>query len=226
MYRYSCGVYAHEMTQKVKFYIVNGNGTIGKKYSYSIEDYCKNPLAGTDEVSEKVKPLIKSMLNYGGYAQDEFSKYLDNKAYKEVKFEFEDEMSNLKFTDLQNYIFKYEGEDENFSPRGVALILMEGTTLRIFINVKNHDLIANTKVTIDGKDAYIKNENNNYFIDIPAVQSNKLDEEHIVQVGNLKMTCSALSYVYTCLKNSAVTNDINVAKAIYLYFLRSKAYFG
>lgn len=226
MYRFSCGVYAHEMTQKVKFYIVNGNGTIGKKYSYSIEDYCKNPLAGTDEVSERVKPLIKSMLNYGGYAQDEFSKYLDNKAYKEVKLEFEDEMSNLKFTDLQNYIFKYDDEDENFSPRGVALILMEGTTLRIFINVKNHELIAKTKVTIDGKEAYIKSENNNYFIDIPAVQSNKLDEEHIVQIGDLKMTCSALSYVYTCLKNSTVTNDINVAKAIYLYFLRSKAYFG
>ena len=226
LYRFSCGVYAHEMTQKVKFYLVRGNGSIGKVYAYSIEDYCKNPLNGTDEVSNKVKPLIKSMLNYGGYAQDEFNMYLDNKAYKNVKSDFDDEMANLNYKDLENYKFKVESTDENFSARGVALILKEGTTLRVFINVKKQDLIDQTKITVDGKEYAIQNNNANYYIDIPSIQADKLGEEHIIQVGSLIMKCSALSYVYTCLKNSNVTNDVNVAKAIYLYYLSSKSYFG
>lgn len=79
---------------------------------------------------------------------------------------------------------------------------------------------------MDGKEYAIQNNNANYYIDIPSIQADKLGEEHIIQVGSLKMKCSALSYVYTCLKNSNVTNDVNVAKAIYLYYLSSKSYFG
>lgn len=226
MYRFTCGVYASEMTQDVKFYMVRGDGSVGKKYSYSVEDYCKNPLNATDAVSEKLKPLIKAMLNYGGYAQDEFDKYLDNKAYKNVKEEFTDEMNALTVDQFEKYKFKIESKDENYAAKEVSLLLKEETTLRIYIDVKDSAKIVTTAVTVDGEAASLQKNSKGYYVDIPAIQSNKLDKEHTVQVGELIMKGSALSYVYTCLKHSTAEKDINVAKAVYIYCLRSKEYFG
>lgn len=225
-YRLTCGVYAYEMTQKVKFNVVNGKGVAGKTYSYSIEDYCNKPLNANDDVSLKIKPLVKSMLNYGGYAQDEFDKYLDNKAYKNVKSEFEETMNLLSYTNFQDYMAKVETTDSNFSARSITLVLEEGTSLRVYFNVNNPNLIINTKAYIDGVETSILQDSRGYYLNIPSIQGNKLDVEHVFEVGNLRLKCSALSYVYTCLKHSTVENDINVAKAIYLYSKESKAIFG
>ena len=225
-YRLTCGVYAYEMTQKVKFNVVNGKGVVGKTYAYSIEDYCDKPLNANDDVSLKIKPLVKSMLNYGGYAQDEFGKYLDNKAYKNVKSEFEETMNLMSYTNFQDYMAKVETTDSNFSARSITLVLEEGTSLRVYLNINNPKLISTTKAYIDGVETSILQDSRGYYLSIPSIQGNKLDVAHVFEVGNLKLKCSALSYVYTCLKHSTVENDINVAKAIYLYSKESKAIFG
>lgn len=226
LYGFTCGLYAKEMTQDVTVYVVNGNGKRGRKYAYAIEDYANYILNSTDAVYEKVKPVIKSMLNYGGYAQEEFNIYLDNKAYKNVKEEFVDEMNSLSAENFKEYSFKQLEKDANFSSKSISLILEEATTLRYYVNVKDESEVSSAIVKVDGKIANIEKNSKGYYVDVPPIKSNKLDETHTIQINELKVQCSALSYVYNFLKYSTNETDIAVTKALYIYYLKSKAYFG
>lgn len=226
LYGFTCGLYAKEMTQDVTVYVVNGNGKKGRKYAYAIEDYANYILNSTDAVYEKVKPVIKSMLNYGGYAQEEFNIYLDNKAYKNVKEEFVDEMNSLSAENFKEYSFKQLEKDANFSSKSISLILEEATTLRYYVNVKDESEVSSAIVKVDGKIANIEKNSKGYYVDVPPIKSNKLDETHTIQINELKVQCSALSYVYNFLKYSTNETDIAVTKALYIYYLKSKAYFG
>lgn len=226
LYGFTCGLYAKEMTQDVTVYVVNGNGKRGRKYAYAIEDYANYILNSTDAVYEKVKPVIKSMLNYGGYAQEEFNIYLDNKAYKNVKEEFVDEMNSLSAENFKEYSFKQLEKDTNFSSKSISLILEEATTLRYYVNVKDESKVSSAIVKVDGKTANIEKNSKGYYVNVPPIKSNKLDETHTIQINELKVQCSALSYVYNFLKYSTNETDIAVTKALYIYYLKSKAYFG
>lgn len=226
MYGFTCGLYAKEMTQKVIVQVVNGKGTTGYKYAYAVEDYANYVLNSPESSFERAKPVIKAMMNYGGYAQDEFNAYLDNKAYKDVKNEFIQELEAISASDFSDYAFKELSKDQNFSSKSISLILEEATTLRFYINVKDSNQVSSAKVTVDGLSSKIEKNNKGYFVDVPSIKSNKLNEVHTIQINDLKVECSALTYMNIFLNYSKNETDIAVAKALYIYYLCSKEYFG
>lgn len=226
MYGFTCGLYAKEMTQKVIVQVMNGKGTTGYKYAYAVEDYANYVLNSPESSFERAKPVIKAMMNYGGYAQDEFNAYLDNKAYKDVKNEFIQELEAISASDFSDYAFKELSKDQNFSSKSISLILEEATTLRFYINVKDSNQVSSAKVTVDGLSSKIEKNNKGYFVDVPSIKSNKLNEVHTIQINDLKVECSALTYMNIFLNYSKNETDIAVAKALYIYYLCSKEYFG
>lgn len=226
MYGFTCGLYAKEMTQKVIVQVVNGKGMTGYKYAYAVEDYANYVLNSSESSYERAKPVIKTMMNYGGYAQDEFNAYLDNKAYKDVKNEFKQELESISASDFSDYAFKELSKDQNFSSKSISLILEEATTLRFYINVKDSSQVSSAKVTVDGLSRKIEKNNKGYFVDVPSIKSNKLNEVHNIQINDLKVECSALTYMNIFLNYSKNETDIAVTKALYIYYLRSKEYFG
>lgn len=226
MYGFTCGLYAKEMTQKVIVQAVNGKGMTGYKYAYAVEDYANYVLNSSESSYERAKPVIKTMMNYGGYAQDEFNAYLDNKAYKDVKNEFKQELESISASDFSDYAFKELSKDQNFSSKSISLILEEATTLRFYINVKDSSQVSSAKVTVDGLSRKIEKNNKGYFVDVPSIKSNKLNEVHNIQINDLKVECSALTYMNIFLNYSKNETDIAVTKALYIYYLRSKEYFG
>ena len=226
MYGFTCGLYAKEMTQDVIVQVVNSKGEVGRKYSYAIMDYVDYVLNSTNPIYDNAKPVLKSMINYGGYAQDEFNAYLDNKAYKNVKDEFLEELNKVSASDFESYSFKEISTDSNYSSRSISLILEEATTLRFYFNVKDESKNTSAIVMVDGKRANMGKNKKGYYVDVPPVKSNKLDEVHIIQINDLKVECSVLSYMYTFLNYSKNEIDITVTKALYIYYLRCKAYFG
>lgn len=225
-YGFTCGLYAKEMTQDVFIQIINGKGEHTQKYAYAIEDYVNYVLNSSSAAYLNVKPLIKAMMNYGGYAQDEFSAYVDDKAYKNVKAEFEDEMNLIDASDFSEYAFKQISTDNNFSPRSLSLILEEATTLRFYIKVADESKVSSAIVKVNGITTSLGKNNKGYYVDVPAIKSNKLDEIYTIQINGLEVQCSALSYMYSFLRYSTNEVDTAVAKALYIYYLRSKAYFG
>lgn len=226
MYGFTCGLYAKEMTQKVIVQVVNGKGMTGYKYAYAVEDYTNYVLNSSESSYERAKPVIKTMMNYGGYAQDEFNAYLDNKAYKDVKNEFKQELESISASDFSDYAFKELSKDQNFSSKSISLILEEATTLRFYVNVKDSSQVSSAKVTVDGLSSKIEKNTKGYFVDVPSIKSNKLNEVHTIQINDLKVKCSALTYMNIFLNYSKNETDIAVTKALYIYYLRSKEYFG
>ena len=131
-----------------------------------------------------------------------------------------------KITDFSEYAFKQISTDNNFSPRSLSLILEEATTLRFYIKVADESKVSSAIVKVNGITTSLGKNNKGYYVDVPAIKSNKLDEIYTIQINGLEVQCSALSYMYSFLRYSTNEVDTAVAKALYIYYLRSKAYFG
>ena len=72
------------MTKKVNA-VLHCNDWTGQTYSYSVYDYASKILAEPESSEYKSSaPLIKAMLNYGGYAQTYFNEKTDVLANKEL----------------------------------------------------------------------------------------------------------------------------------------------
>ena len=215
-----CGVYSMEMTEKVKAQLFTGNGVGSKIYYYSMEDYV-NIIEGMPS-NASVMPLLNSMLNYGGYSQDLFNYNLENKAYKNVKDNYLSEMNSLTYNDFDVYKPTVTKNDDNVSAKSVTLELYNGTTLRIYFNIKDISKVDASSIKIDGETATLNKNSKGYYLDIKDIKSYRLDEYHTFEVGGNKVEACALSYVYSSLKYDIAPD---VSKALYLYFVESKNYF-
>lgn len=218
---FSCGVYATQMTEKIKVQPFNGNGIGGRIYYRSVEDYV-NIVRQMSEF-DSVMPLLNSMLNYGGYSQDLFEYNLGDKAYKDVKDSCLTQMEALKYENLEDYSLTTINRDENVSVRGITLELKNGTTLRIYYNIKDFSKIDVSSVTINGKITELKKNAKGYYLDVENIKSNRLDEYYTFSLGGCKIKACGLSYIYSSLKFNI---SQEVSKALYLYWKESKAYFG
>ena len=227
-YRFKCGLYASEMTQKVKFVFVNSKGEMSKEYSRSVEDYTNVVFSKDSEIYKKVTSLLKSMLNYGGYAQNLFQKYETDLAYKDVKNDFLNQMNTINLEDLQKYKLVKSGSDSNITFKEYALVLKEGTSINVYFTNVNQTALSTYKAYVDGNETKLKKDGRGYYIEVPSISSSKLDVTHTVKYGDLEFKVSALSWVRGVLnKGDAIeATTSNVAKAIYLYWKESKAYFG
>ena len=219
--RFNCGVYAMEMTKKIRVQPFSGKGVGGKIYYYSIEDYV-NVVRQEPELSS-VMPLLNAMLNYGGYSQDLFKYNLEDMAYKDIKDSYLTQMDALKYQDFEDYKFAIINRDENVSVREMTLELKNGTTFRVYYNIKDLSKIDASSVKINGKVTDLKKNSKGYYLDVENIKSNRLDEFYTFSVGGSTTKGCALSYIYSSLEQNVATD---MSKALYLYFKESKAYFG
>lgn len=218
---FSCGVYAKEMTKKIKVQPFTGKGVGGRIYYRSIEDYV-NGIRQMPEFNS-VMPLLNSMLNYGGYSQDLFEYNLGDKAYKDVKDSYLAQMEALKYEDFKNYKLRLINQGDGVTATGFCLELKNGTTLRIYYNIKDVSKIDASSVTINGKVTELKKNSEGYYLEVNNIKSNKMDEFYTFSLGGTSIKACGLSYVYVSLKSN-VADD--ASRALYLYFKASKEYFG
>lgn len=218
---FSCGVYAKEMTKKIKVQPFTGKGVGGRIYYRSIEDYV-NGIRQMPEFNS-VMPLLNSMLNYGGYSQDLFEYNLGDKAYKDVKENYLAQMEALKYEDFKNYKLRLINQGNGVTATGFCLELKNGTTLRIYYNIKDVSKIDASSVTINGKVTELKKNSEGYYLEVNNIKSNKMDEFYTFSLGGTSIKACGLSYVYVSLKSN-VADD--ASRALYLYFKASKEYFG
>lgn len=226
-YRFTCGLYASEMTQKVSFIFINSKGEKSKEYSKSVEDYTKSIFSKDVEAYKKVTPLLKCMLNYGGYAQNMFHNNESDLAYKDVKDELSSQMNNINLDELQQYKLVKSGSDTNVKFKEYALDLKEATSIRLYFKLEDESKLHNLKILIDNELTEMKKDNRGYYVVVSSIPSNKLDITHVVKIGGLEFKVSALSWVRSIINKGSAVEDTtsNVAKAIYLYWKESKAYF-
>lgn len=216
-----CGVYAMEMTKKIKVQSFNGNGVGGRIYYRSITDY----VSKIDQMSEfaSVMPLLNSMLNYGGYSQDLFNYNLENKAYKNVKDSYLTQMESLKYEDFEKYKSVKINSNDNVSTNGISLELKNGITFRVYFKINDVSKVDASSVTINGKVTDLKKNSKGYYLDVENIKSNRLNEFYTFSLGGTTVKACALSYIYSSIKYNIADG---ATKALYLYYNESKKYFG
>lgn len=216
-----CGVYAMEMTKKIKVQSFNGNGVGGRIYYRSITDY----VSKIDQMSEfaSVMPLLNSMLNYGGYSQDLFNYNLEDKAYKNVKDSYLTQMESLKYEDFKKYKSVKINSNDNVSTNGISLELKNGITFRVYFKINDVSKVDASSVTINGKVTDLKKNSKGYYLDVENIKSNRLNEFYTFSLGGTTVKACALSYIYSSIKYNIADG---ATKALYLYYNESKKYFG
>lgn len=216
-----CGVYAMEMTKKIKVQSFNGNGVGGRIYYRSITDY----VSKIDQMSEfaSVMPLLNSMLNYGGYSQDLFNYNLEDKAYKNVKDSYFTQMESLKYEDFEKYKSVKINSNDNVSTNGISLELKNGITFRVYFKINDVSKVDASSVTINGKVTDLKKNSKGYYLDVENIKSNRLNEFYTFSLGGTTVKACALSYIYSSIKYNIADG---ATKALYLYDNESKKYFG
>lgn len=225
-YIFTCDVYPKEITKKVSFQMFNGDGIGGVKKYKSVMDYTNVSLNSDREQSIKVRPLIKSLLNYGGYSQALFNYNLEDMAYKNVKDELTQSMDDVTVDQLSEYKAITSGVQSGLNEIGLSLVLDSATSLRYYFNVDSSIDLSNLDVKIDTKNCELMKDSTGYYIELTSIRSNELDKVHTFKIGERTVKCSALSYVYSSLKNATNEKGMMASKAIYLYWKESKAYFG
>ena len=119
---------------------------------------------------------------------------------------------------VADYKMTVSGEDANVEIIGISLLLKSNTALRLYFAVGE----TVPTVTVDGQEVevYSKNvgEEKAYYVEIGNIAANKLDVFYTVKIGEITVSCSALSFAETVLNtDGADMATVNLVKALYLY---------
>ena len=218
---------AAQLGDRVELTVVFTDGIEGRTHAYSVRDYADYLLADADY--EKSYPglydLLRSMLNYGAYAQQYFDYGTDSLANSGIYSDSTDPVLNSEVTvgDRISVI----GSADGITADGWSLSLLSMTTARIFFVLDNGENINDytfTLVKADGTeialDAYRDGER--YRVDVSDIGAAELSDVYTVRVTHgeksMEVTFTALAYAGTVLGGGTDNAKlINLAKALKLY---------
>ena len=232
-YGYTCEVHSSQMTGEVRAKVVLSNGTESEQFPYTVKEYADIIIANNNNNAEytRVTPMVKAMLNYGGYAQKYFN-YDPSAplANKDLTAE-EKDVSSVNVADLAKYASVKQGAaPEGISYKSATLILTSKTTIRYsFRLAKGHDISEFTFKNGNQVLTPYHLSDDVYCVEIPDVASSELDNMYTVTVGDFSVTYGALTYAYNKLKTETTETNPetlkNLLRALVLYNQEANEYF-
>ena len=230
-YGYCCEVHSSQMTGPAVAKVVLSDGRESEEFPYTVKEYADIIIANKNNSAAytEVTPLVKAMLNYGGYAQ-EFFKYDASLSLANADLtEAERDVSGVKTEDLAKYAIVREGTaPEGISYKSATLQLTSTTTIRYsFTLAEGHDI---SEYTFKNGNKVLKPEllsDNVYCVYINDVASDELDNMYTVSVGDFSVTYGALTYAYNQLKKDTTPDELkNLLRAMVLYNQEANEYFS
>lgn len=248
-YVFSRAVASGEMTCPITFTFKDENGNVvqhrsGEVFSDSLErtvvDYAKLVL---ENGSNTQKALINSLAVYGGYSQKYFGKTESGEAlFDEAELAHNilgiaapDDFSSInKDTITQTRI-----ESTNMSELATITqnaFLDSSITLRVFFTATGEKNLKESKFVlhrpVNGKDAYTENltpqpvSDTKYYVDITDIPSGYLDHMYRITIdGTYEVKTSVLAYLKSLLEKSTDEDQMNAARAMYLYSIEASNFF-
>lgn len=229
-YKFTYAVPAKEMANKIGIKVVKGNGNewtmVNSKgviydnnyFQFSVTDYCSI----VPESATKVKNLANALQNYGAYAWRYFKS-----ADIEPDLATAVDMSGINASVLEEYKFSSSGSISGLTIKTIWLELQSETTIKIRFELGDGLLLDD--LSIEGATYSTTNTETGFVLNIPNVSAKNLDKVFEITVAkgseSVNMQVSALSYVYTVLKNSNDSDTLNAVKALYLYNQAANSYF-
>ena len=225
---FACKLHSSQMTGDIRAKVVLSNGTESEEFPYTVKTYAdiiiKNE--NNNAAFAKVKPLIKAMLNYGGYAQEYFQYDDSPLANKDLTTWEKNAINSVYATSVKAYERKVTGSQVGLKYEGSNLLLTSETCIRHYFSVQNGHKISEFSFKLNGKTMIPEKSGSMYYVQISDVASGDLDTTYTVTAGGIQVRYSALSYVYAQLsKSSTPTKLANVLKALYLYNQEANQFF-
>ena len=209
-------------------------------YTYSVKTYADYILNNTESNDEyaKAAPMVKAMLNYGGYSQKQFGHNTGSLANAGLYTESEDPVLVGTVPTLTEHAFTAPSKNVGVKYYGTSLLLNSETTIRHYFTFTEGEDIAEIREKYEFKlaDGTVLTpimRGGMIYIDIKDISAADLDVKYAVTVTNKEtsqtftFSYSALSYAKYVLDYAlAGTNLVNVIKAMYFYNEAANSYFG
>lgn len=228
-YSFKCRVSAAEMTKKVNA-VLHCNDWTGQTYSYSVYDYASKILAEPESSEYKSSaPLIKAMMNYGGYAQTYFNEKTDALANKGLYNKTNDPVLTTNTTVSKDYNYADFNNNMGVSFIGGSLVLNSGTDLKLYYSMDDKNMAHNINVSVNGQNVAPEYDGNIMCVRVPDISISSLGDTYNVKISvngkEINQKYSAMTYMYKALNaQNSNTKLNNVVKALYLYNEAAKQY--
>ena len=236
-YLVSAPVYAAQMGEIVEFTLYNSTGEPQKlwntaqnesydTFTYSVKDYIDKAKEQKDDdgLPTDLAVLAQKMENYGAWS----TTYM--KKTGKVDADTVLIAPTVEIADVTEKTVEDKQLKNNSTVTGLSasLCLDSQTAIRLYYS---GDKIEGITASRDGNEVSLNTgyspEKGKYFVEIPDVAAQYLDDDYEVTFGNEgSVTVSGLSYVYLALIYSNDTDLLNVVKAIYEYNRAAEIFFA
>ncbi len=235
-YCFTCNLNALQMADEITavyHYRVNGTEQTVSQV-YTAEAYL-TALLDDGGVSDEVKALARSLLDYGYHSQIFLAGIGNRTVYADharVSTYFTDSYSEDQIAEILNALADQEFlRDRNRNVRTASCSLVLDSVTSVHLYVTPADAYTGTvSALLDGVPvSVIPETDGRYRVVIPTVSADRLGDIHRVDIltddaDPMTVQLSALSYIKACLENEASsTQMVNAMAALYSYCKASDA---
>ena len=220
--RFTCPISAKNMTDVVTAQVINAEGPVGDRVALSVATYCYYMITHSQDA--ELVSLMKAMLNYGAAAQVLFDHNTDNLANASLS----EADKILADVDASAYAHAVTGSEEGIQVYNATLLLETETSIRIYFKLTGSKTINQFTFQVNGQVVQAKANGELYYVEIPNIAAQHLDQMHTVTVGGLTIRYGGLSYVNQVIKNPQYATEAmtNAAKALFAYNKMAENYFN
>ena len=212
-YYFSCGIPAKEMGSDIYCQFVT-NTMSSDVFRYSVKEYAEYILANP-QGNEKEIPLIKSILNYGAYAQIALDYKTDDLANDSQYIAEEDKV--LPEVDFSGYARIEEGEQKGVSYYGASMSHRSTTAITLYYYFENPKDVETLDITVNGKKVIPQKNNSYYEIVIDGTPAQAYHLNHVVKIGGLTTYYNVFSYGASVQSSNNAPEKLDLSKSMYVY---------
>ena len=237
-HKLSFSMAAMQMSDEITICVVFDDSSYTEQRTTSVKEYA-NIIINEPSYEASypgITNLVKSMVNYGAYAQLYFNYNVENLANEGV-YENGDNpiLDSVNFADVRQKNPTRSGSVAGLSAAGWTLALDSDVNIRFYFATNNVYAYDFSVVKPDGTICELEAvhyDQNVYRVEIPIEDASLIDDQYKLVIsdaeGSLNVTFSAMYYIGNVITGSVSGTDelVNVSKAMKLYCDAADVYVG
>ena len=218
LYLISVNLAAAQMTEEVQVKVLL-DGAVAECKTYTIRQYADVILAG--DYSEETKNLVRTMLVYGGKAQNYFSYNTGNYADIGIEIEAAEVPTEVAPKSVS-------GSVEGLSYYGASMLFTSKNAVRYYFILESGADISTYTFTAGDKTLTPAQKNGMYYVDVAEINPQDLDNSIVVEVTcgeeKLSVSYSPMNYIVRKYYGNGSDELKALLQAMYGYHLAAEAY--
>ena len=224
-YIVECQVAAKQMTDSINVQFMDKNGDVSATTTYSVQQYAQTVLASSTD--EALKELVKSMLNYGAYAQTYFDYNVENLANAGLYAEGENPVETKE--DVVAASVGVENAFAEVSMKSLSLGLETEMEIYVLFALAEGISASDVTFTVGGVVLETVECAGGCYVVIKNVSAKDIDKVYTISVSYGENVAtymlSAQCYISAAYTTTSSAYN-NLLKAIELYNVAANAYFA